>query len=567
MRWGQAFVSVSSFELTLIGPFRLRAPDGTRVNVASKKGQALLAMLATSGNGERTRSWLQSQLWGTRAAEQAQSSLRNELKTLRNLLNDDELSLIDSDKNRVWLNLSLLKVDVRASESCIDGQDELLEGLDIAGEDGFEEWLREERARTETRSKSKAQIPTQSVTIPRPLPAPDDFARLPALAVLPFCNLTGEPEMDYLAEGISEDLIDRLARLRWLPIIARGSSFSIREADCDPRTVGDALGARYLVEARLRKQGEDFLLLASLANCETGQILWSSKLPLSDNSSEKIVEDLLAGLASLVGTKIDQEEQNRAIRKPESDLNVRDLIWRGRWHLNRMTKEDSEKAKTCFAEALAKEPNSPEAIIQIAWARVWELWSKRGTVGEIRAMRQLAQKAIIADCDDARGHMLAGIAEIWLHQPLRAEALLMRAIELNPSLAMAYAQLGASLRVRDKHEAAIVAFRTAIKLSPNDHDMFFFAGELAASLLMTGDYSEALLQADHAISRRRGYWFSHVIKVNALVRLDRIEDAKVAYGELLIVKSDFRPAFIRWSPFADPGNIVFLEEGLNQAAS
>jgi TolB-like protein len=554
------------FELTLIGPFHLRAPDGSRVNIASKKAQALLALLAMSGSGERTRSWLQSQLWGSRAADQAQASLRNELSNLRALLNSAEPLLIQSDKNRVWLDLALIKIDARESGGGAIGQDEFLEGLDIAGEDGFEEWLREERVRTvERASSAKPSLKPPEVAQGQRM-TNAGFSSLPALAILPFTNLTGDTAQDFLAEGISEDLIDRLSRLRWLPIIARGSSFNFRDTNLDLRQVGEALGARYVLEGRLRPQGSEQMLSVSLATAETGQILWSEKLACSGDSSNQALGDLLSGLASVLGSKIEQEEQARTLHRNASDLTVLELIWRGRWHINRMTKADSELAKACFDHALALEPNSSEAIIQSVWARVWELWAKRGSEADVRAMRAMAQKAIIADCDDARGHMLAGIAEIWLHQPLRAEALLMHAIELNPSLTMAHAQLGSSLRVRDEHEAAIDAFRTAIRLSPNDHDMFFIAGELAASLLMTGDYAESLVQADHSIARRRGYWFPYVIKINALVRLERLEEAKHTYGELLSIKSDFTPKFIEWSPFADPKNIAFLEDGLNRAA-
>ena len=449
-----------NFELDLIGPFRLRAPDGRRVNVASKKGQALLALLAVAGNGERTRSWLQTQLWGTRGADQAQASLRNELSTLRALLNGgDAGGLLQADKNRVWLDLSRLTVDARDSGDGGEGNHVFLEGLDIPEEDGFEDWLRDERARVAAR---RAVVPGTAAKGGELSggPVAADFAAQAALAVLPFANLTGDPAQDYLAEGISEDLIDRLARLRWMPIIARGSSFAVRDADPDPRRVGQALGARYIVEGRLRRQGPEQFLSASLADSSSGQMLWSGKFALGDASSNQLLEDLLTGLAAALGARLDHEEQLRALRKPQSDLNVRELIWRGRWHVNRMTREDSTAAKACFDAALAREPKSPEAIIQSVWARVWDIWAKRGSEAEIRDMRQMAQKAIIADCDDARGHMLAGIAEIWLHQPLRAEALLRRAIELNPSLAMAHAQLGAAFRVRDEHEAA-VAYRSA----------------------------------------------------------------------------------------------------------
>lgn len=562
---GGAILDEAVFELKLIGPFRLHAPDGARIAITGKKAQALIAMLAVSDSGERTRSWIQSQLWGSRAADQARASLRNELSTLRSLLNSDGQKLIDSDKNRVWIDLRRIRIDVLGPVG--SGHDIFLEGLDLSDEEGFEEWLRLERARMASRAVLLDATPLpQAPSVMASLPA--EFSALPALAVLPFANLTGDPEQGYLAEGLSEDLIDRLARLRWLPIIARASSFTYRDPESDPRAVGVALGARYLLEGRLRKQGDGLLLHATLILSATGQIIWSGKLPLpfGVGSSDRMIDELLTHLAAILGAKIDQEEQMSALRKADSDLNVRELIWRGRWHLNRMTKADAAAARACFASALALEPTSPEAIIQNVWARVWELWTRRGSEDEIRDLRQMAQKAIVADCDDARGHMLAGIAEIWLHQPLRAEAMLRHAIELNPSLAMAHAQLGASLRVHDEHVAAIEAFRIAIRLSPNDHDMFFFASELAASLLMTGSYSEALAEADHAIARRGGYWFAHVVKVNALVRLDRLDEARLAHGELLKLRRDFKRDFLQWSPFADPRNLAFLEEGLNRAA-
>ncbi len=549
------------FLLDLIGPFRLRAPGGGRINIASRKGQALLAMLAVAGNGERTRSWLQGQLWGSRAPDQAQASLRSEVSTLRTLINSGGDAVLHADKNRIWIDLARMTVDARDADQSTGGHS-FLEGLDIPEEEAFEEWLRDERARLKARQdmagvQAAAAAPTTPVA---------NFTALAALAVLPFANLTGDPAQNFLAEGISEDLIDRLARLRWMPIIARGSSFAFREPDPDPRLVGRALGARYVVEGRLRRQGRDQFLSAALADSESGQSLWSTKMAVRDAGSSELLEDLLTNLTAALGGQIDQHEQVRALRKPQSDLNVRDLIWRGRWHANRMTREDAAAARACFDAALAQEPKSPEAIIQSVWAHVWDIWARRGTEAEILEVRQRAQKAIIADCDDARGHMLAGIAEIWLHQPLRAEALLRRAIDLNPSLAMAHAQLGASLRVRDENAAAVASLRAAIRLSPNDHDMFFIAGELAASLLMLGDHDAALVEADHAIARRRGYWFPYVIKVNALVRLGRIAEARQALAELHEIKADFRPAFIRWSPFADPKNIRFLEDGLNQAA-
>jgi TolB-like protein/cytochrome c-type biogenesis protein CcmH/NrfG len=548
------------FNLHLLGPFRLHGPDGRRIDISSKKAQALIAMLAVAGGGERTRSWLQTQLWGSRGADQAQASLRSELSALRRLVNTDQVELLGSDKSRLWIHLDRIDVDIRSPGQA--GGEEFLEGLDLATEEGFEDWLRAERQRI----RERAILPRESEPAPPALtmamPSPD-FAALPALAVLPFANMTGDPALDMIAEGMGDDLLERLSRLRWLPIIARSSSFSF---EGDAATAAKALGARYILEGKLRPAGNGNSLSASLSDSEAGQVLWSGKLALADASSIDL-EDLLTGLTSTLASRIDRQEQNLALRKSHSDLNVRELIWRGRWHFNRLTRDDAEQARMCFARALEREPNSPEALIQSTWARVWQLWVERGSDDDIRAVRRQAQKAIIADYDDARGHMLAGIAEIWLRQPLRAEALLRKAIELNPSLAMAYAQLGCALNLRGEAEDALAILNTAVRLSPNDVELFFFLGELAMANLLLGQHAEALDNAEQAIIRRTAYWQSHVVKVIALFRRDQTQDAQGALQELISMKRSFTADFIDWIPFVDPNENAKLKRDLNQVAA
>ena len=553
---------VGFFTLQLRGPFRLHAADGRRIDISSRKGQALIAMLATANGGERTRSWLQSQLWGSRGQDQAQSSLRSELSSLRSVLKCHNSSLLHADYARIWMDLSCIQVDARSPS--VRGASEFLEGLDIPGEDGFEDWLREQRASDEAQAGAVPETrPVQPTTTT--IDTPKAFSALSALAVIPFTNLTGDPDQNFVAEGISEDLIDQLSRLRWLPIIARSSSFAVRESD--PKIAGELLGARYLLEGRMRRQAGTNVLSASLVDTETGNTIWSNKLALDGQDRPGTFEDLLTGLTATLGAKIDQVEQSRALGKPQSDLNVRELIWRGRWHLNRFTAEDSEKAKAYISQALEREPTSPEAIIQMTWTKLWDLWAQRGSDDEIRVVRKLAQKAIIADYDDARGHMLAGIAEKWLRQPLRAEALLKRAIELNPSLAMAHAQLGGSFYLRDAPDKAIVTLKNAIRLSPNDAELFYFRGELAMAYLMTGAFDDALEQADLSLMRRGAYWFSHVVKINALLRKGDPALATQAVAELNASIPRFGPQFIDWIPFMDGHWNRFLADGMNHATA
>jgi tetratricopeptide (TPR) repeat protein len=253
------------------------------------------------------------------------------------------------------------------------------------------------------------------------------------------------------------------------------------------------------------------------------------------------------------------------LRKPQSDLNVRELIWRGRWHLNRFTAEDSVQAKAYFADALAREPSSPEAIIQMTWAKLWDLWAQRGSDEDIRSVRQMAQKAIIADIDDARGHMLAGIAEIWMRQPVRAEALLRRAIGLNPSLVLAYGELGSALYLKDEPQQAVDMLNIAIRLSPNDHSMFYFLGELAMAHLMLGNSEMAIQCADNAIMNRSAYWYSHIVKINALVMTGDMAAAASALTDLQLSKALFDENYIDWLPFIDSTWNAYLKKGLNLA--
>ena len=140
------------FTISLIGPFSLETADGTRITVSSKRGQALLAMLATSAKGERARGWLESTLWCDRPADQAKSSLRKELSNLRKVVNGHGAELLNADSGLIWLDMDILNVEAERTQ----GDQEFLEGLDIPGEESFEDWLREQRAAVQQQEVAKS---------------------------------------------------------------------------------------------------------------------------------------------------------------------------------------------------------------------------------------------------------------------------------------------------------------------------------------------------------------------------------------------------------------------------
>lgn len=553
--------SAKRFTLGLLGPFRLLEPGGERIEIPSKKGVAVVAMLAMARDGERTRGWLQDRLWGKRQHTEARQSLRRELSNLRKLLNRGPTSLLISEHDRVRLDLASVDVDARLSpEQALTS--EFLEGLDIAGEDGFEDWLREQRStlavEARTRNTQLAEPAQQHYGEPPPLPAhildttqpPYGFDGSPALAVLPFVNVTGDSADDYLAEGISEELIDRLSRIRWLPVIARNSSFSFPKG-ADRKLVSKSLGAKYLLEGRFRRDQDTYLIIASLVDAANEHTVWTQRFALHSPTARDTFGQFVTELVAHLETRIDHAEQTRTRGKRHDSLTVSDLIWRGRWHLNRLTRDDSEMAQKLFAEARALDPESAEAIIQSTYALGWAIWADRESTDRILELRKWAQRAIHADRDDGRGYMLAGMAEMWLRRPVAARDLLQQSIALNPSLALAHAQLGTSYNLTGEPKQAIVHLGAALRLSSNDHHNFYSLTELALAYTMLDGWSEAVEHADHALARRQAYWYAHVIKINALVRLGDLASARLALDELLRVKPNFTARYIQWLPFVE----------------
>ncbi|MCP9628752.1 hypothetical protein NML43_16790 [Rhodopseudomonas palustris] len=552
------------FTMNLLGPFQLLPRSGERIEISSKKGTAVVAMLAMSRDGERTRGWLQDRLWGTRRHAEAAGSLRRELSNLRKLLNVGDVELLVSDRDRVRLRLDLIDVDALDPTADLRHTGEFLEGLDIPGEAGFRDWLREQRTtltqgpRAAAAAPVTGALPSYILDTSQPLIG---FSGNQAIAVLPFTNVTGEETLDYLAEGISEELIVGLSRIRWLPVIARSSSFSFSES-IDRKLIGQRLGAHYLVEGHLYRAYESFGVSASLSEAATGYAIWSRRFMLQSPALRDELEQFVNELVAQLETRIEHAEQIRIRNKRQDTLGVSDLIWRGRWHLNRLTRTDSEMAQKLFAEALALDPTSPEALIQTTSALAWSIWAGRQPQDQVLRMRKLAQQACLADPDDGRGFMLAGIAEMWLRHQDEAKTLLQHAIALNPSLTLAHAQLGGCYNLGGEPAKAIDHLKASLRLSSNDPNLFYALGELALSYTMLGRWTEAIEHASLSLARRPAYWYAHVLKINALVRSGNLGAARVATDELIAVKPNFSKQYLDWLPFVERSWIDHFVEGL-----
>jgi TolB-like protein/Flp pilus assembly protein TadD len=529
-------------KLSVGGPFQVELPDGQCLAIRSRKAQALLAMLATSPTGERTRAWLQDHLWGSRAREQAQGSLRNELLLLNRQLAEAGLPQLKVTRNSIGIDLRYIAL--------VDAPGVFLEGIDIAGEDSFEDWLRD------MRSEDRLQL---SNVLPTPGPAE---SLSPSIVVMPFANGTGDPALAYLAEGVADELLHRLSKLRWLTVITPG----VQPATLEPAVqAGRRLGARYVLTGRLSRHDNDFRILTRLSDTRSGHMIWAQPFSMPAPQATGALDDIVDRMAALLDDRIDAAEQVRATSAPTELLAVHDLIWRGRWHQNRLTRADLMTAGNYFARATALAPSSSLAVVEQAQNLAYRVWIERQPEASFYEIRRLAEQAIRLDPEDARAHMMLGVAETWLRRSTLAEPMLNRAITLNPNLPVAHEQLATLFNLCGRPAEAIPPLRRSLTLSPADFRLFYKYSELALAHLFLGDFDAASTHATQAISLRRGYWHAHVVRINALARGGRLAEAKLALADLRDARPGFEASHIAWIPFTDPRNNGMLTEGLSLA--
>jgi TolB-like protein/Flp pilus assembly protein TadD len=576
------------FTLRLLGAFRLRAPDGERIEIASKKGSALIAMLAMASEGERTRGWLQEKLWGARQHAQARSSLRRELSDLRKQLNTGAEPLLITEHDRVLLDLRQINVDARAViYSGVEGAElgslsyDFLEGLDIAGEDGFEEWLREQRGMLKARAPGEANGRRETLSIPPAAPIaeagetlvpPPDEARTtgerPMVAVLRFDHPTNADEEVYLADGIAEEIISGLAKSRMLSVTSRHTSMSFDAAGLDMRGICARLGVGYVVQGHVRRLGRAIRVSVALVSGAEDKTIWSARYdgPLDDLFA---VQDQIT--TSIIGTLepalLDHEELqsfHSAIRNPRHW----NLFMRGRWHFWRATLGDWAKARDFLTRALALEPEDVPTLSMLALCNLGELWAgvAPNAAASIAEAHRLSLKAVSLDNADAQAHNVLGTVLSLLGRFDQAVAEQRRALELNPYLAAAAGELGRLYVFAGRMDEAIACSDRAIAASPNDPHVFLWFRNKALARFIAGHYEEAARHAADACARSPHQFFLHYLLAACHAAAGEPARAKTAIAEGRRLHPRYTLDMLRIAyPFDTPGHFERYAEALRQA--
>lgn len=381
-------------------------------------------------------------------------------------------------------------------------------------------------------------------------PRGPDVARCPAVAVLAFRGPRPGEAATPFCEGLAAGVLDGLTRARWIPVLSHGGPTRPGEAD-DPREVGRRLGARYVVGGSVRPSERRLEVQAWLVETEGRRLIWSRRYDREPGGLFEPRDELARVIAATVETEFCRAEQARSRAGSVAGLDDWGLVMRGRWHMDRLTREDAPVALDLFERALARDPASLEAYIHLAWWHFWDGWARRGPMESWVEMARFARRAVGLDRQDARAVMLMGIADFMRGEAESGRKLLAHAVRLNPGLGLAHAGLGSTHIIAGDPQAALDPLQVALALGPNDAYAFHTLGEVAVARLMLGHYGQAVAAAEASLQERPGYLYAHVVRVGALARLGRVHEARHALAELLARRPNVSARDVEWLPYND----------------
>ncbi|MBB6411976.1 adenylate/guanylate cyclase domain-containing protein [Mesorhizobium sangaii] len=358
----------------------------------------------------------------------------------------------------------------------------------------------------------------------------------PSIAVLPFDNMSGDPEQGYFADGMVEEIITALSRTRWLFVIARNSSFTYKGRAVDIKQVGRELGVRYVLEGSVRKAASRVRITGQLIDATTGAHLWADRFDGGLEDVFDLQEEVARSVVGAIAPKLEQAEIERAKRKPTEHLDAYDYYLRGIASLHQLTRESTANALQLFYEAIELDPEFASAYGMAAFCAVirkangWMADREQETVETER----LALKAVDLGRDDAVALSLGGEALAFVVGDYNSGAAFIdRALALNPNLATAWLFSGWVRADLGDTEAALQRLATAIRMSPVDPFMFDMLNAVAMAHLLAGRFEEASSWAERSLREKPDFLASLRFAAASYALAGRTEDAQKVVSRIL----------------------------------
>ena len=394
------------------------------------------------------------------------------------------------------------------------------------------------------------------------LPLPDR----PSLAVLPFDNMSGDPEQEYFADGISEDLITGLARIRWLFVIARNSTFVYKGRAVDVKQVSRELGVRYVLEGSVRRAGKQLRISAQLIDATTGGHHWAERYDRKLGDIFAVQDEITRSVAAALEPHLLAAEGVRALARSADDLGAWELVARAQTHVWRMTSSDNATAVDMLQRAAATFPDYAPAQSLLAFCLAFAAhmgWVDRG---QRRLPREHANRAIALDEYDPWAHIALGYWALMERRTEEAISSFRRALDLNPNSAAANAHLGHGLAFAGQHGEAIERAEIAIRLSPFDPMTALSLGTIAVAHYTAGRYTEAARYTQEAARLRPGFQGAHRLHCASLAQAGRLKEARTLLATVRDQQPQLSVAWIKANvPYQTAALLERFLEGMRKA--
>jgi TolB-like protein/Flp pilus assembly protein TadD len=388
----------------------------------------------------------------------------------------------------------------------------------------------------------------------------------PSIAVLPLTNLSGDPEQDYFADGISEDIITGLSKLRWFFVIARNSSFIYKGRAVDTRQVGRELGVRYVLEGSVRKSGSRVRISAQLIDAETGKHFWAERYDRDLIDIFALQDEITNNVVAAIEPRLLEAEGTRSQHRSPDDLGAWDMLIRATSLFWRLTRDESQSAIALLEQLVERHPLYAPAHSMLAFVL---LVSRQGgwhmMEPQVTRAASLAARAVELDDADPWAHLALGFVAFTRRRTDEAVEEFQRALDLNPNFAAAHGFLGCALAFDARSDPAIDHIEQAIRMSPHDPQNALLNAALAAAHYQAGRYAQAVGYGRKAIQQRFELTNGHRIYVASLAQAGRVEEARAALTRLQELHPENSIAWIERNIPYTPGPMAKFLEGFRKA--
>jgi TolB-like protein len=401
---------------------------------------------------------------------------------------------------------------------------------------------------------------------PRPaLTLPDR----PSVAVLPFTNMSGDPEQDYFANGMVEEITTALSRLRWLFVIASHSSFTYKGRAVDVKQVGRELGVRYVLEGSVRKLASRVRITGQLIDASTGAYIWADRFDGAMEDIFDLQDQVAASVVGAIAPKMEQAEIERARRKPTESLDAYDYYLQGMAKVYEETKHANADALRLFYKALELDPRFAPAYGMAAWCYAWRVlngWMAE-RAKEVAETARLALQAVELGKDDAIALSMGGFAlALVVHNVEDGAAFIDQALIRNPNLAAGWLFSGFVRLFLGEPDVTVEHAARAMRLSPLDPFTFLASSVVGGGHFFAGRYDEASWWAEKGLRERPNWANAARIAAASNALAGRVDQAHKAMARLRQIDPALRVSDLRrMLPFRRPEDLARYEEGLRTA--